>query len=241
MRESVGKEKREEKEIRTLGIISSISLAVLTLVTFIIAILTPPISGPFAAGMRILYPYTDILTRYPGDYIWMFPAMLLMLITIVYMVCVDHYISPGQKVYSHIALIFASLAAGILFLDYFIQITVIQPSLLNNEMQGLALLTQYNPHGIFIALEEAGYLLLSLAILFLTPVFKGSGKIRKALRWTSILNFTFTLISLTVISIIYGVNREYRFEVAVITFDFIALILLGVLTAKLFINRCERQ
>lgn len=221
---------------RTLGIVSSISLAVVTLATFVIAVLTPPISGPFATGARIAYPYIDILSRYPRDYIWMFPAMLLMVIIIVYMVCVDHNLNPNKKIYSRIALVFASLAAGIIFVDYFIQVTVIQPSLLNNEVQGIPLLTQYNPHGIFIALEEAGYLILSIAILFLTPVFAGSGKIKTALRWTSVLNFMFTLLSLIVISVIYGINREYRFEVAVIMFDFMTLILLGLLTTKLFIK-----
>lgn len=237
MYQPIGNGSQEDKDVRTLGTVSSISLAVVTSATFVIAFLTPPISGPFAAGARITYPYTDALTRFPRDYIWMYPAMLLMLIIVVYMVCIEHYSSPIQKIYSRIALILASLAAGIIFVDYFVQVTVIQPSLLSNELQGIALLTQYNPHGLFIALEEAGYLLLSTAILFLTPVFTGPGKIRKALRWTSVLCFAFTIFSLTVISIMYGVNREYRFEVAVITFDFIALILLGTLSTRLFNNR----
>jgi hypothetical protein len=29
---------------------------------------------------------------------------------------------------------------------------------MNGETDGLSILTQYNPHGIFIALEEIGYL-----------------------------------------------------------------------------------
>lgn len=237
MNEPIINKFQASKEFRTLSISSSLSLAAVTLVTFVMAILTPPLSGPFAASTVITYPYTDILARYPRDYFWMFPAMLLVLNFIVYMVCVDCYSSLNKKIFSRIALIFASLAAGIIFVDYFVQVAVIQPSLLNGEMQGIALLTQYNPHGLFIVLEEAGYLLMSFAILFLTPVFSGSGKLRAVLRWTAMLNFILTLLSLIVISMIFGLNREYRFEVAVITYDFIAMILLGLFSAKLFISR----
>jgi len=163
--------------------------------------------------------------------------MLLMLVFVVYLVCIDQYASQDRKLFSHTALIFGSLAAGIIFVDYFMQVSVIQPSLLNEEYDALALLTQYNPHGIFIALEEAGYLLMTFAIVFLAPVFAGPGKIRAALRWTGVLNFAFTLLALLVISVIYGAAREYRFEVAVISFDFIALPLLGLLSARLFISK----
>lgn len=34
---------------------------------------------------------------------------------------------------------------------------------MHGETEGITLLTQYNAHGIFIALEELGYLLMSLS------------------------------------------------------------------------------
>lgn len=227
----------ENKEVQMLykfGFISSAALAAAAAVTFAIAVCTPPVSGPFSAGGGIAYPYTEIISRFPRDYYWMYPAMLLMLIYVVYMVCVDRYAGPAQKVFGTTALLFACLSAGILFVNYFVQVSVIQPSLLNGETEAIAILTQYNPHGIFIALEEAGYLLMSLSILFLAPVFTGPGRIRSGIRWIAILGFILTVLSLIVISAIYGVGREYRFEVAVITIDFLALILLGILSAILF-------
>jgi hypothetical protein len=39
--------------------------------------------------------------------------------------------------------------------DYFIQLTVVQPSVLQGKVDGLLLWSQYNPHGIFIALEAS--------------------------------------------------------------------------------------
>jgi hypothetical protein len=53
-----------------------------------------------------------------------------------------------------LGIVFATISCTLLVGDYFIQISVIQPSLLKGETDGIALLTQYNPHGIFIALEE---------------------------------------------------------------------------------------
>ena len=55
-----------------------------------------------------------------------------------------------------------------------------------------------------------------------------------ALRWTAILSFLLTVISFVVISSIYGVEREYRFEVAVITIVYISLIIFGILWSIIF-------
>ena len=228
------KKRNEVKQLNKTGFVSSILLAILTASTFIIAILTPPISGPFSTGAAITYPYADIISRFPRDYYWMYPAMLLVLVFVVYVICVGQDARKEQKVFSAAALSFACISSGIIFVDYFVQVSVLQPSLINGEYEAIALFTQYNPHGLFIALEEAGYLLMSIAILFLTPIFAGPGRIRTALRWTSLLNFIFSILSLIIISIIYGISREYRFEVAVISFNFIALILVGLLSAILY-------
>jgi len=40
-------------------------------------------------------------------------------------------------------------------------------SLMNSETEGLAALIQYNPHGVFLALEELGYMIMSLPFLFM--------------------------------------------------------------------------
>lgn len=61
---------------------------------------------------------------------------------------------------------FALVSAAVLIADYYVQLSVIQPSLTNGETDSVAMLTQYNPHGIFIAVEELGHLALSLSFLF---------------------------------------------------------------------------
>jgi hypothetical protein len=159
----------------------------------------------------------------------MYPAILLMVVYIVFMICMDEHTASEKKIFSRIAFAFACLSAGILSIDYFVQLTVIQPSLIHAEYDAIGILTQYNPHGIFIALEELGYVFMSISFLFMAPVFSGTGRIIKTLRIISVSGFLLTALSFTLISLIYGVNREYYFEIAVISIDYIILILFGIL------------
>lgn len=169
----------------------------------------------------------------------MYPAIIMTLIYVVLMVCIHFNAAHDKKIFSQIGLSFALMAAVILILDYFIQLSVIQPSLLNGETDGIALLTQYNPHGIFIALEEIGYLLISLTFLFMAPVFSKNSRLEKSIRWIFVIGFSLTIIALILTSVLYGINREYRFEVMVITIDWAVLIATGILLSILF-KRCLR-
>jgi hypothetical protein len=65
----------------------------------------------------------------------------------------------GRERFSRIGVAFGMMAATLITADYFIQLRVVQPAILRGELDGLAPLTQYNPHGVFIALEDAAYLL----------------------------------------------------------------------------------
>ncbi|MDD3654885.1 MAG: hypothetical protein PHO01_12045 [Desulfotomaculaceae bacterium] len=93
---------------------------------------------------------------------------------------------------------------------------------------------QYNPHGIFIALEEIGYLMMSVAFLCTAPVFAGTNRLESAIRRIFLTGFILTIIALVIYSFSYGIHREYRFEVAVITVNWIVLIVSGLLLSILF-------
>ncbi|MDD3654886.1 MAG: hypothetical protein PHO01_12050 [Desulfotomaculaceae bacterium] len=141
MRNQVRPNKTATANANPLGFYTAISTTVLTLVTFGIAILTPPLSGPYCTGSCFEYPFLDIVSRFPRDYYWMYPSILLSLIFVVLMVCIHHYASKEKKVFSQIGLSFALISAAILISDYFIQISVIQPSLISGETDGIALLS----------------------------------------------------------------------------------------------------
>jgi hypothetical protein len=220
--------------VNRLGFYAALIVTILATATFGIAVCTPPVSGPFCKGSCIGYPYTDILSRFPRDYFWMYPAILLSVFFVVLMACIHQYTSDNKKIFSLIGLSFSLLSSFALIADYFIQISVIQASLLNGETDGIALLTQYNPHGIFIALEEVGYIMMSAAFIGIVPVFSGKGVLEGSIRWVFIISFFLIIISFAIISFQYGIKREYRFEVAAITIDYISLVVSGILLSRLF-------
>lgn len=206
----------------------------LTVITFGIAICTPPLSGPFCTGSCFEYPYTEIASRFPHDYYWMYPAILMSISYLIMMVTIYQTAPENKKLYGMLGVMFASMASLILFTDYFIQVSVIQPSLLAGETDGIALLTQFNPHGIFIVLEELGFTLMIISLFALFPIFNGAGTLEITIKWVAIIGFVLAILSFAVVSIIHGIHREYRFEVIIISITWLELMFISYLMARYF-------
>ena len=217
-----------------IGFWTAILMTIFTGVAFAIAIATPPISGPFCQSGCVAYPYANVASYVPHDYIWLYPAIFIAPLFLVLAVCIHNYAPSGKKIYSQIGLSFAWICAAMISMDYYVQLTVIQPSLLRGEMDGLALFVQYNPHGIFIALEDLGYLMMSFAFFFIARVFTGDERIERVLRWLFTIGSLLAIGLYIVLSAIYGNNLEYRFEVMIITINWTLLIVAGVLLSILF-------
>ena len=226
-----------DEPARRLGFWAAVLTAVVTAIAFAIAVTTLPVSGPFCAAGCIAYPYREVAALVPHDYVWMYPAILLCGIFVVLMACIHQAAAESKRLYSQIALVFAAMAAALLAADYYIQIATLQPSIVKGEVEGVALVTQYNPHGIFIALEELGYLLMSLAFLFVGLVFGGGARLDRAIRWLLIGGALAAFAAYAALSLIYGQNLEYRFEVAAITINWTLLIVVGVLLSLWFRRR----
>ena len=77
------------------------------------------------------------------------------------MASIHAYAPEPRRIFSRIGLAFAIAYAVVVGVDYFVQFTVVIPSLQAGETEGLSLFTQYNPHGLFIAGEALGYLAMS--------------------------------------------------------------------------------
>jgi hypothetical protein len=129
---------------------------------------------------------------------------------------------------------FAFLSMALFVIDYFLQVSVIQPSLVLGETDGIALLSQFNAHGVFIVLEEMAFIMMSMSMLFLTPVFAGQKKTEKAVRWIFAGDFLLTIVSFVLFTIFYGIFREYRFEVAAFSINWLALVASGILLSIIF-------
>ena len=225
------------KTASRVGLYSAILTAVVTVVTFGLAITAVPNAG---AGCRVDcvgYPYLDTLSEFPGDYLWMPPAMILLVLYVILVAAIHARATPHKKIYGQIGLSFALIAAAVLLGDYFVQFSVVPISLMRGQTEGMALLTQYNPYGVFIVLEELGYLLMSLSFLFLAPVFAGGGRLASAIRWVFMGGFVLTLVFLVAISAIYGLGRMDRFEIAAISVAWLVLLINGILLGLLFRKR----
>jgi hypothetical protein len=233
---------KESSDLRSLKFSYYISIitSFLTLVTFSIAICTPPLSGPFCQGDCFQYPYTDIISRFPRDYYWMFPAILVSFSYLIMIFSIHHITPPEKKIFSLTALGFALISTIILTLDYFVQVSFIQPSLLAGETEGIAMLSQFNPHGIFIILEEMGFITMNISLFCLVPVFSKTDKPGKSVRLTLIISFALMLVSFIAITAFFGMNREYRFEVAIISITWIELIIAGILFSFFFKNSINK-
>ena len=236
MKQAPGPEKggSSEKSMRRLGFWSALMTALLAAVAFGAGVTTPPRSGPFCSSSCITYPYTNAASFVPRDYLWMYPGILLVGIFVVLAACIHVNVPDDKKVFSQIALCWAAISAALITLDYFIQLFVLQPSLLRGETEGLSLFSQYNPHGIFIAAEDLGYLMMSLAFLFISLAFVKPNGLERAIRWLLLFGSLAAVAALIALSLIYGTNLEYRFEVTVLSINWTMLIAAGVLLSFWF-------
>ncbi len=166
----------------------------------------------------------------------MFTAMLVFFLYLMMMNSVYEQVQPERKLFTRISVHFALISAIILINNYFLQVSVIQPSLVNQEHDGISLLTQFNPHGIFITLEELGFTFMSLSFIMLVPAL-GKTRPEKVIRITAIAGFLMVIAVWIMITLKYGIMREYRFEVAVITIAWFQLILISIAFTILFSKR----
>ena len=95
-------------------------------------------------------------------------------------------------------------------------------------------LSQFNAHGVFIVLEEIAFIMMSMSMLFMTPVFVGKTKSEKAIRLIFTGNFVLTASSFALFIVFYGIFREYRFEVAAFAINWLALIVSGIFLSMVF-------
>ncbi len=218
--------------VRLTGFWSALVIAICPLASLCVAV--PARSGPNCLENCVSYPYTDIGQFYPGDYWWMYPMTVAAFALIVFAASALYAAPPERRVFGSIGLGFAVLSGTVLSICYFVQIEVIQPSVLAGETDGIAVLTQYNEHGLFIALEDLGYLAMSFTLLAIAFAFAPHTRLHAAMRWIAGINFMLVLGAFLYIQVVFHVARSYHFEVVAISADWLAMLLLGSLAAVSF-------
>lgn len=211
---------------------SALALSALTLTTFACALFAIPDSGAFAPGEAMQYPYLDSLAQFPVDYIWMYAALFMLGVFAVFMLAVHSKADDGIKVYTRIASAFGVFSAFLLMITYFIQAEVVPVSLALGQNEGIPLLTQYNPYGLFIAVEEFSFFIMSFSLFCLIPFYKKAYPAKKFVPVLLCVSFILVVISFILLTIMYGHERMDRFEVIVITVTWLEMIILGIVSFK---------
>jgi hypothetical protein len=212
-----------------LGFYSSIILSILTLVAFGFAMTAIPPAGPYCPDNCMEYPFVDILLYYPRDYCWMYLAIFQLFAFVVFVVANHSIAKAANKVFTLLSVSFALISATVLLLAYFTQFSVVPISVMKGETDGIALITQYNEHGLFIAMEELGYITMSIALFFLAFAFSKNTRRERAIRIILFSQFGLTIIAFIFYALKFGIERSYRFEVATITINWLVLIVTGIM------------
>jgi MFS family permease len=196
---------------------------------------SPPRSGPNCTGgpgSCLTYPYTGPAAYLPDDFVWLIPAFLLGPLLVMLLASLLHDVPGPRRPFARIALALATASAALLMVDYYVQFTTVQTSYVRGETSdGLSLLTQYNPHGIFIALEDLGYATMLTALAVAAPALARATRPERVLRRVLGAAGTLGALLLPILLAILGHDLEYTYEVLAIVIAWTTLIVAGILAA----------
>ena len=139
------------------------------------------------------------------------------------------FATAHARLYGRVGLAFAAISATALVLDYAVQLAVMQPSLLAEQTGDVSLFSQYNPHGGFIALEDAGYFTMGVALFFAASALDKGTRPLRAGRVVQGLSAVLAVGSLVLLAAFNGRDLDYRYEPAAIVIDWAVVIVSGVL------------
>jgi hypothetical protein len=214
---------------RRFGIAAVVTVVVAVVVSAALAVTTPPRSGPYCRTGCLTRPWTDAAPFVPRDYWWMYPMLVLLLAAVALAVTVHGMAPAGRAPAGLTGVLLGTAATTLLLADYGIQLAMVQPALLAGEGGDLVLWSQYNPHGLFIVLEDVGYAVWGLAFVFLGSALAGRRRgAASGAGWTLVAGGVLTLVALVVYALGYRSALDYRFEVAAIALTWLTLGIAGV-------------
>jgi hypothetical protein len=115
------------------------------------------------------------------------PSLLLGVSFVVLTVSIHYHAEASARIWSHLAVVFASMYATLISIVYYVQLAFVIPRIERGDAEGIELLI-FEPFDSFLyAVDVYGYSLMSLSTLFAAPVFGGRG-IERWIRWALIAN-----------------------------------------------------
>ncbi len=166
--------------VRTLGLWSAL-LSSLFSITYVVAQLAEWAGLLGSSGG----PHSKSTTY--GLAILLTPSLLLGISFVVLMVSIHYIANSSKRIWSHVAVVFASMYATLVSIVYYIQLAFVMPRISRGETEDIQLLI-FEPFDSFLyAVDVFGYSLMSLSTLFAAAVFKLQG-IERWIRWALIAN-----------------------------------------------------
>jgi hypothetical protein len=99
------------------------------------------------------------------------PSLFLALAFVILMVCVHYWAPPEKKIWSHLGIIFAVLYTVLVSMNYFVQLTLVVPHILQGETESIRFLL-FTPFDSFVySVDLLGYSFMSLSTLFAAFAF----------------------------------------------------------------------
>jgi len=103
------------------------------------------------------------------------PSLLLGVSFVALTVSIHYYAERSARIWSHLAVVFASMYATLISIVYYVQLAFVIPRLARGDAEGIQLLI-FEPFDSFLyAVDVFGYSLMSLSTLFAAAVFRNHG------------------------------------------------------------------
>jgi len=169
-----------DKSVRSLGLWSAVLCTVFSL-SYIIAQLAEW-TGLFGSAGG-----PDSRSTTFGLVVLLTPSLLLGVSFVILMVSIHYVTENSARIWTHIAVAFASMYATLVSIVYYVQLAFVIPRLARGDTEGIRLLI-FEPFDSFLyAVDVFGYSLMSLSTLFAAMVF-GTRGIERWIRWSLVAN-----------------------------------------------------
>jgi hypothetical protein len=115
-----------------------------------------------------------------GIYVLLTPSLFLGSSFLVLIVSTHQLSSPDRKIWSHVAIVFATVYTVLVSINYYVQLVWVAPRLAAGQPQGTEPFQFVVFDSFLYAVDILGYSFMSLATLFAAWVFTGKGLERTA-------------------------------------------------------------
>jgi len=117
-----------------------------------------------------------------GIVVLLTPSLLLGSSFLVLLVSIHHCTPPDKRVWSHTAIAFGTAYTVLISIVYFVQLTLVAPRMARGQIAGIEMFLFVPFDSFLYAVDMLGYSFMSVATLFASRVFTGSG-LNRTVRW----------------------------------------------------------